>query len=105
ELSPGGAPGAAREVDLAVPLAPPANRGAVALPANLDEAAARRLFDRALARSVAAWRAKLDRVAIGLPPSAAPLVRTMRTALAHILVHRQGPALRPGSRSYARAWI
>jgi F5/8 type C domain-containing protein len=104
ELAPGGAPGAAREVDLAVPLAPPGNRGA-ALPANLDGAAARRLFDRALARSVAAFRAKLDRVAIGLPPSAAPLVRTMRTALAHILVHRQGPALRPGSRSYARAWI
>ncbi|MEO6688940.1 MAG: coagulation factor 5/8 type domain-containing protein, partial [Dokdonella sp.] len=30
---------------------------------------------------------------------------TLRTALAHILISRDGAALRPGTRSYARSWI
>jgi hypothetical protein len=30
---------------------------------------------------------------------------TLRTSLAHMLLSRQGPALRPGTRSYARTWI
>jgi hypothetical protein len=39
------------------------------------------------------------------PAAARPAFDTLRTALAHILATREGPALRPGSRSYARAWI
>ena len=39
------------------------------------------------------------------PPAAQPLVDTLRTALAHILITRDGPILRPGTRSYARSWI
>src|SRR5262249_22211392 len=34
-----------------------------------------------------------------------PLWSTLRTALAHILITRDGPILRPGTRAYARSWI
>ncbi|HEX4963057.1 MAG TPA: discoidin domain-containing protein [Thermoanaerobaculia bacterium] len=62
-------------------------------------------FDAALETAVHEWHERLDRVGLALPPAAEPLVRTFRTAIAHILISRDGPALRPGSRSYARAWI
>ena len=52
-----------------------------------------------------AWHRLLDRVEIHLPPAADPLVRTFRTVLADILINRDGPAIQPGSRSYARTWI
>jgi hypothetical protein len=50
----------------------------------------------------ASWH---DRVDLRLPPAADPLVKTFKTAVAHILINRDGPALQPGSRSYARTWI
>ncbi|HTQ79392.1 MAG TPA: hypothetical protein VMM92_05310, partial [Thermoanaerobaculia bacterium] len=78
---------------------------AAGLPTGLDEPAAQRRFDELLARTSASWRQALDRVGIALPPAAADLVCTQKTALAHLLVERQGPALRPGTRSYARSWI
>jgi F5/8 type C domain len=53
----------------------------------------------------AAWRAKLNRVSFRVPPAAQPLVNTLRTALAHVLINRDGPALQPGSRAYERSWI
>ena len=43
--------------------------------------------------------------AIRVPPSAQPMIDTLRTSLAYILMSRDGPVLRPGSRSYARSWI
>ncbi|MFY9824192.1 MAG: discoidin domain-containing protein [Thermoanaerobaculia bacterium] len=61
--------------------------------------------DYALAAAVRDWHQRLDGVEIKLPPAADPLVRTFRTAVAHILISRDGPALRPGVRSYARTWI
>ncbi len=51
------------------------------------------------------WRTKLGRVAIRVPASAQPIVNTLRTALAHVLVNRDGVKIRPGTRSYARSWI
>src|SRR5207302_1834484 len=51
------------------------------------------------------WRTILGRVELDLPPDARKLVETVRTTLAYILVNRDGPALRPGSRNYARSWI
>jgi hypothetical protein len=51
------------------------------------------------------WRTKLNRVSIVVPAAAHPLVDTMRSSLAHILMTRDGAALRPGTRSYARSWI
>ena len=57
-------------------------------------------------RTVAAhWREELDRVRLHVPPQAQAIADTVRTALAHILVNRDGDAIRPGTRSYARSWI
>jgi hypothetical protein len=50
------------------------------------------------------WRAKLDRVAIDVD-GAPEIARTVRTSLAYTLIHRDGAAIKPGSRSYDRAWI
>jgi hypothetical protein len=52
-----------------------------------------------------AWRAKLDQVTLQVPPQAQRIADTLRTAHAHLLMSRDGPALRPGTRSYARSWI
>jgi hypothetical protein len=62
---------------------------------------ARRESFAAVAR---AWREKLDRVEITIP-GAPEIANTIRTNLAYMLIHRDGPALEPGSRSYDRAWI
>ena len=53
----------------------------------------------------AAWRATLNRVSFRVPPAAQPLINTLRTALAHVLINRDGPSLQPGSRAYERSWI
>ena len=60
---------------------------------------------REQASAAAAWRTQLDGVTIRLPPDAQPLADTLHTALAHILMSRDGPRLRPGTRAYARSWI
>jgi hypothetical protein len=57
-----------------------------------------------LEEAVASWKTALNRVSIQAP-AAQPLADTLRTALADILINRDGPALRPGTRSYARSWI
>ncbi|MDI1253228.1 discoidin domain-containing protein [Thermomonas sp.] len=57
------------------------------------------------ARVAAQWHAKLDRVKLQVPAAGKPLIDTLRTALANMLVSRTGPRLQPGTRSYARAWI
>lgn len=53
----------------------------------------------------AAWEKKLDRVRLRGPAAAQPLADTLRTAQAHVLINRNGPALQPGTRSYRRSWI
>jgi len=52
-----------------------------------------------------AWRTRLNRVRFTLPPAAQPLHDSLRSALAQILISRDGPALQPGTRSYARSWV
>jgi F5/8 type C domain len=86
-------------VDVVVPM-----RGAdvpVTL-ASRDAASWSERQQRAVAQD---WRARLNRVALTVPPSAQALADTLRTALAHILMTRDGAMLRPGTRSYARSWI
>lgn len=51
------------------------------------------------------WREKLGRVRIDLPASGHRYVQTLRANAAYILINRDGPAIQPGSRSYARSWI
>ena len=64
-------------------------------------------FDAAASQDAVArlWRDKLDLVDIRVPAPGKPVVDTLRTALAHMLISRVGPRLQPGTRSYSRAWI
>jgi len=61
--------------------------------------------EQQLQSTAADWHERLDRVTLKLPPGAQRIADTVRTALAHILITRDGPSLRPGTRSYARSWI
>src|SRR5262249_48660069 len=88
-------PGAMQEVDLAVPLSGK----------NVPEAVDRLYVERERNAVAAQWRERLNRVTLTIPASALQVADTLRTALAHILISRDGTALRPGTRSYARSWI
>ena len=92
-------PHATATVGVVVPLSGPA--AAPALGSERPEA----WIAREQAAVAEAWRERLNRVSIELPDSGRPLADTLRTAVAHMLVTRDGPALRPGTRSYARSWI
>jgi len=86
---------------LAIPLAAAGDLSA--LPD--DDRAARATIAEILEKTSRDWREKLDRVRFRLPPAGEELARTFRSNLAFILIHRAGPAIRPGSRAYARSWI
>lgn len=88
------APDASRSVGLVAPL------GAAPTGATTPEQLQAR-FDSAAAH----WRERLSRVTLQLPGDGARIADTLATSLAHILISRDGPALRPGTRSYARTWI
>lgn len=89
------APGDSRSVAVALPLA-----GNAVPPARADDDWARARLDAVAAQ----WRERLNRVGLTLP-AAQPTVDTLRSSLAHILMSRDGAALRPGTRSYARSWV
>lgn len=72
---------------------------------GLPSAEASALFESLLAKERTAWRSRLDRVAFDVPPEAERWVKVLRSQLAFVLVNRDGPAIQPGSRSYARSWI
>jgi F5/8 type C domain-containing protein/alpha-L-rhamnosidase-like protein len=91
-------PGATATVGVVVPLTGPRER-----PAVTGEPTT--WMEREQAAAAGAWRERLGRVSIDVPEAGQPLVSTLRTALAHVLVTRDGPVLRPGVRSYARSWI
>ncbi|MET0620097.1 MAG: discoidin domain-containing protein, partial [Thermoanaerobaculia bacterium] len=85
--------GGTKDVIIAVPLSASATSGT---PAS---------FEEGLSAAARDWRAKLSRVVITVPPEAEPVARAARSNLAWILINREGPRIRPGSRSYARSWI
>jgi len=66
----------------------------------LQKGAKRESFERIAAD----WREKLHRVPIEIG-GAPEIADTIRTSLAYTLIHRDGPSLEPGARSYDRAWI
>lgn len=84
------APGASADVPLAIGDAAPADTAA---------------FDRAVAHTAAYWRTTLGNVTINVPPAKQAVADTIRTALAHVLMSRDGAAFKPGTRSYDRSWI
>lgn len=88
------APGASQTVGVVAPLGP-----AAASTVTPEQLQAR--FDAAAAH----WRERLSRVTLQLPGDGARIADTLATSLAHMLMSRDGPALRPGTRSYARTWI
>ena len=88
------APGERRSITLVLPLA-----GTPPPPADASDAVAR------LDAVAATWRTRLNRVGFTLPPAAQPVHDSLRVALSHILLSRDGPALQPGTRSYARSWV
>ncbi len=69
------------------------------------EAEAASQVERLLEKTRSDWAAQLDRVGLELPPVARPLTNSIKSNLAYILINRDGPALQPGSRAYARSWI
>jgi hypothetical protein len=95
------APGSTREVYLAVPFA--GGDGAMERRAapRLTTADAAKAFETA----ARAWATRLGHVQISLPPGFRSYVDTLHTAIAHILINRDGPALQPGPRRYSRSWI
>ena len=58
-----------------------------------------------LAAARAIWQRELGAVQVSLPADGAPLARTLRSALAYVLINARGPAIQPGTRSYRRSWI
>lgn len=97
-------PGASGEVAVAVPASEAELLGTpwVGLPGTA--AASEVAVDTAarLEWSSAAWRERLGRVVLTLPD--AELAATVRANLGFILASRDGAALRPGVRAYARSW-
>jgi hypothetical protein len=92
------APHASAEVGLVAPLGGDAS----ALPLTSDAGG----WLQAAQDDVAAtWRKRLNEVSLQVPPQGQRLVDTLRSSLAHMLMTRSGPALQPGTRSYARSWI
>ena len=90
---------ARRTIGLAIPLDGAAQRPAA------PAADAQHWLSAQQAVVAAGWHRELDGVALRLPPQGRPLADTLRTALADILLSRDGAAIRPGTRAYARSWI
>ncbi|MCP5158027.1 MAG: discoidin domain-containing protein [Gammaproteobacteria bacterium] len=93
-------PGESREVYLHIPF----HAGENPAPALPDTDAAMQVR-QLLEQTRRAWVARLDRVALELPPSAQRLANSLKSNLAYILINRDGAAIQPGSRAYARSWI
>jgi hypothetical protein len=95
------APGSGAEVYLAVPFAAETIGDASSLSALQGSVSGPEEFERA-SRS---WEARLGAAEIRVPPQIQSMADTFKTAAAHILINRDGPALHPGPRRYNRSWI
>lgn len=91
-------PGGSSDVVIAIPL-----HEASWLPPPGDDP--RALYERERTASIAQWQRELDRVAWLVPEADEPMMRAVRSTLAYIEINRDGPAIQPGSRTYARSWI
>jgi Glucoamylase and related glycosyl hydrolases len=94
-------PGGTKDIYLVVPFHEAKSAGQE----TLSDEQARQLWTEALEATRRYWHSTLNRVEIRLPSSASKLVNTLKTTLAYILINKDGPAIQPGSRSYARSWI
>jgi len=94
------APGAQQDVYLVIPFHDP---DAITAAIGTDGAAAN--FKAQLDDTTREWESVLGHIDLQLPATAAQIVRTLKSTVAYILINRDGPALRPGTRNYGRAWI
>ena len=93
--------GAAQEVRLVVPF-----HGWSGQPQpNLPRADATHLASQAHDDTRRRWESMLDRFQVKLPPSAQPVIDTIKSNLAYIFINQDGPRIQPGSRNYERSWI
>ncbi len=93
-------PHASADIYVALPLR---QQYVTSLQLGMEGAAAE--FHRQMERSVQLWRTVLGRVELQLPTEADAMLQSLRMAVAHLLMSRNGAALQPGPRTYARAWI
>jgi hypothetical protein len=89
------------EVDLAVPFHEPYLAAAV----GFDAAGGRSFIDKQHEEARRHWRQVLNRVEFRVPAEAEKIVNAVKTALAYALISRDGAAIQPGMRDYARSWI
>ncbi len=92
--------GGEREVDLLVPF-----YVGSPVPSFAGDGPAREWVDGKMREAVDSWKEKTGRFGIVLPRSASRVLDVLQSQLAYILVERAGPAIQPGTRSYARSWI
>jgi hypothetical protein len=95
------APGASGEAALAIPFGPLDRESSGPILSRVRRLVAADPFEQA----VSSWETRLGAAAITIPPGALDIAHTLKTAAAHILINRDGPALHPGPRRYARSWI
>ncbi len=95
------APGSAQDIYLAIPFGSAAIPGGAVSTLLPSQVAGAGQF----AIAVQQWKTRLGVVDIRLPPAAQSVADTLKTAAAHILINRDGPALHPGPRRYSRSWI
>jgi len=93
------APGGSEDVYLAVPFHDPDT----GMSPGTDGPAP--FFERLLEETAQQWETLVNRVEFDVPPSAGQIARTLKSTLAYILINRDGAAIQPGSRTYARSWI
>jgi hypothetical protein len=93
------APGGAQEIFLAIPF------GMCAIGDTPTDAFVGLTGEAQFDLAVRHWETTLGVADIRLPPEGQGVVETLKTAAAHILINRDGPALQPGPRRYSRSWI
>ncbi len=71
----------------------------------LRRALARHRHADPLESAIGMWDSRLRTPQVSLPASARASAATCLTAIAQILVNRDGPAIQPGPRRYTRSWI
>ncbi|MFH0878943.1 MAG: hypothetical protein V2A34_04450, partial [Lentisphaerota bacterium] len=92
-------PGASTNFYLAIPLYP--NAPHVVPPEILSDPEAG--FVRLLEKSRTEWTARLERLPIHVPDR--EIMDTLRAAVAHVMINRDGPAIQAGSRAYEASWM
>ena len=70
-----------------------------------DGAAVPPPFARAETETLAHWRDVLGRVTLTVPPAKQAFADTVASTFSQVLTSRDGPMLKPGTRSYTRAWV